>query len=114
MQHPSIVGRRHVQGAGGQHEKKVGFLPMPHQRITLPSPALQKAERAILFQLLRDDHAECWERAELEAEIPDIPAADFLQAAVHLREQKLVGHRRSHLWAAPCVRYLDALEMVSV
>lgn len=87
---------------------------MPHQRIVFSSPAVQKAERSVLLQLLRDDHAECWERFELETQIPDIPADDFLKAVEQLNEHKLVGRRNNHLWAAPCVRYLDALGMIAI
>jgi hypothetical protein len=87
---------------------------MRQQRIASSPPAVQKAERAILFQLLRDDHAECWERPELEEELSDIPSADFAAGLDRLREQRIAYLLKGRVWAACCARYLDSLGVVSI
>jgi hypothetical protein len=87
---------------------------MRHQRITSSTPAVQKAERAILFQLLRDDHAECWERPELEEELSDVPPADFAAGLDRLKEQRIAQLSKGHVWATCCARYLDSLGVISV
>ncbi len=87
---------------------------MRQQRIASSPPVVQKAKRAILFQLLRDDHAECWERPELEEELSDLPSADFAAGLDRLREQRIAYLLKGHVWATCCARYLDSLGVVSI
>ncbi len=72
------------------------------------------AERAVVLQVLRDDHDERWARAELEREIYDIEPAAIAEALERLREHGVV-HVSGHLvWASRCAWHLDELGMVSI
>jgi hypothetical protein len=72
------------------------------------------AERAIVLQVLRDDHAERWSRAELEREIYDVEPLALGDALERLREEGVVEVRGEDLWASRCARHLDAIGMVSI
>jgi len=72
------------------------------------------AERAIVLQVLREDHDVRWSRAEIEREICDIEPLDLGDALERLRLEGVV-----HLWgelvlASRCARHLDELGMVSI
>ena len=87
---------------------------MRHQRIISAAPAVQKAERAILLQLLRDDHAECWARTELEEALTHIPLADLVAAHDRLRQHGIAQRSNGHVWATRSACYLDALGVISI
>jgi hypothetical protein len=87
---------------------------MRHQRIISAAPAVQKAERAILLQLLRDDHAECWGRPELEETLTGIPLPDLVAGLDRLKQHGIAQLSNGHVWATCCARYLDSLEVISI
>lgn len=87
---------------------------MRHQRIISAAPAVQKAERAILFQLLRDDHAECWARADLEEALTGIPLADLAAGLDRLRRHGIAQRSNGHVWATCGAHYLDSLGVISI
>jgi hypothetical protein len=71
-------------------------------------------ERAIVLQLLRDDHEGQWSRAELEGEIGDVESS-ALSAAVELLAREGISEvRGEHVLASRCVRRLDELGLVSI
>jgi hypothetical protein len=75
---------------------------------------LWMAQRAIVTQLLRDDHPECWTRPELEAEIEDIPGQTILAALVYLAIEEVLRVDDGGVWASKCARHLDSLELLSI
>ncbi len=72
------------------------------------------AERAIVLQVLRDDHAARWSRAELEREIYDIAPLVLSNALERLRQEGVVHLADELVWASRCALHLDALGMVSI
>ncbi|HWX44729.1 MAG TPA: recombinase RecA [Solirubrobacteraceae bacterium] len=94
--------------------KKEGFLPMRHQRIISAAPAVQKAERAILRQLLREDHAECWARTDLEEALTHIPLVDLVAGLDRLRQHGISQRCNGLVWATRSAHYLDSLGVISI
>jgi hypothetical protein len=89
-------------------------LPMRSERSGYQLKDEEIAERAVVLQVLRDDHDERWARAELEREIYDIEPAAIAEALERLREHGVV-HVAGHLvWASRCAWHLDELGMVSI
>jgi hypothetical protein len=81
--------------------------PQPHSES-------RSVERAIILQLLRDDHGERWSRAELEAEADDVEPSVLSSAIAHLERQGVVVAHGEHVVASPCARRLDELELIGV
>jgi hypothetical protein len=73
-----------------------------------------QVERAIVLQVLRDDHPERWTRAELEAEIFDFPPVIVNEALVRLEAEGVVILDGEDVEASRCARRMDALELVSI
>jgi hypothetical protein len=72
------------------------------------------AERAIVLQVLRDDHDERWSRGELERELYDVQPLAIGEALGRLREEGVVHLSGELVWASRCARHLDALGMISI
>jgi hypothetical protein len=72
------------------------------------------AQRAIVLQVLRDDHALCWTREQLQKEIYDIEPEDIARAIQRLREEGVVITKDNMVRASRCARWLDDLGMVSI
>lgn len=72
------------------------------------------AQRAIVTQILRDDHPERWTRPGLEAEIADISGQTILAALVYLAIEEVLMVDDEGVRASKCARHLDALELVSI
>ncbi len=87
---------------------------MPEQAKQLVLGDAERAERAVALQVLRDDHAERWSRAELERELADIPLLNIDRAVVSLAENEVVRLSGESLQASPCARYLDTLGMIAI
>jgi hypothetical protein len=71
-------------------------------------------ERAIVLQLLRDDHDERWSRAELAGEIPDFEGPVLDGALARLQREGVLHREGSEAWASRAARRLDELEMISI
>jgi hypothetical protein len=71
-------------------------------------------ERAIVLQLLRDDHDEQWSRAELQAEADDVKPSALSNAVERLQRQGVVTALDDCVLASPCARRLDALGLVGI
>ncbi len=79
-----------------------------------PNGVVWRVERAIVLQILSDDHQERWPRAELAEEISDFEPA-VLEKALGCLERDGVLHRRDDsVWAARAARRLDELELISI
>ncbi len=87
---------------------------MPRQRKRSPSPAARKAQRAILFQLLRDDHHARWTRHELDHELSDITPSDIDDALRRLQHEGIAQTTDEVISATRCARYLDTLEVITI
>jgi hypothetical protein len=85
---------------------------MPERNERNPGP-LEIAERAIVLQVLRDDHDERWSLAELQAEIGVEPT--LLSSAVkHLEQQGALVSLDACVLASRCARHLDGLWLIGV
>jgi DNA-binding HxlR family transcriptional regulator len=71
-------------------------------------------ERAIVLQILRDDHEQRWARAELTREIPDFEPALLDEALVRLERDGVLHRAEGSVWAARAARRLDELELISI
>jgi len=72
-------------------------------------------QRAIMLQLLRDDHDPLWARGELEAEVSDF-GPRLLKVALELLEGDccIVLDGEEGVRASTCAHRLDELELVSI
>jgi hypothetical protein len=76
-------------------------------------------ERAIVLQLLREDHADGWSRSELEAEFRDVASPVLSKAIKFLEGERVLvihGEQTPHeqLVASLCAKCLSELGLVSV
>ena len=75
-------------------------------------------ERAIVLQLLRDDHERKWSRAqlrsELEADGEEIDREAIDEAVVRLEREGVLGATEREVWASSAARHLDELELIGV
>jgi hypothetical protein len=87
---------------------------MPKKRLS-PTRKLRMVQRAIILQLLRDDHDPLWTRKELKAEIPDFSRQVFDAALERLEDEAcVVLDGKQGVRASTPVRHLDELELVSI
>ncbi len=71
-------------------------------------------ERAIVLQVLRDDHDERWSRTELEVELRDVEPQAVTDALESLRQEGALHLSGDLVWASRCARRLSDLGMVSI
>lgn len=110
---PSDEGARH-EGMWLQmdRESKGSRAPSDHVRL----------ERAIVLQLLRDDHERMWSHAqlaiELEAELEydraEIGRQALEKALRRLERDGVLGLSEHQAWASSAARRLDELELIGV
>jgi hypothetical protein len=72
------------------------------------------AERAVVLQVLRDDHEARWTLAELQAEVIDLDPAVLASALSRLGRHGIVVACDKTVLASRCALHLDALGMVSI
>jgi hypothetical protein len=87
---------------------------MPQQGKQFHSGDVRLAQRAVVLQLLRDDHPERWSRGELERELSDLEPVAISEAIVRLAKHDVVRVSRGSLWATRPARHLDELDMVTI
>jgi hypothetical protein len=88
---------------------------MPDENPThVDAGELRTAQRAIVLQLIRDDHPVQWTLAELEKRISDIPQQALLAALLHLAIEEALIFDHESVRASPCARHLDALELIAI
>jgi DNA-binding HxlR family transcriptional regulator len=75
---------------------------------------LWMVERAIVLQVLREDHEERWARAELAREIPDFDPALLDEALAELERDGVLRREARAVCASRAARRLDALELISI
>jgi hypothetical protein len=75
-------------------------------------------ERAIVLQLLRDDHERTWSRArltiELEADGAEIDREAIDEAVRRLEREGVLGATEREVWASSAAWRLDELELIAV
>jgi hypothetical protein len=71
-------------------------------------------ERAVVLQVLREDHGERWCRAELRSEISDFDAAALDGALTRLEQAGVLRRAGESVWASRATRMLDELEMIGI
>jgi hypothetical protein len=75
-------------------------------------------ERAIVLQLLRDDHERKWSRAqltiELEADGEEIDREAIDEAVRRLEREGVLGCTEQEVWASDAARRLDELDLIGV
>jgi hypothetical protein len=79
-----------------------------------PKRSVWMAERAIVLQVLRDDHGERWSLAELEYEASDVAPRAIREAFDRLVAEGVLVTDGEHVLASRCARHLDTLGLVSI
>ena len=74
----------------------------------------EQIERALVLQMLRDDHPERWTRAELEAEVFDFDPLTVNEALTRLAADGVVILDGERVRASACARRIDALELIAI
>ena len=87
---------------------------MQHQPSQIVGDGDPRIERAIILQILRDDHAYRWSRAELEVEISHIEPPDINDALARLGRNGVVRISGESVWASRAVRRLNELELIGI
>jgi len=77
-------------------------------------PDHAKVERAIILQLLRDDHAERWSLTALAAELHDVERCALSTALERLQEYGVVHVWTDAILASSSARRLDALGGIAI
>jgi hypothetical protein len=72
------------------------------------------AERAIVLQVLRDDHAELWRLEELAQEVSDLPAESVRQAIRSLGGVGVVVLGEGECKASRAARRIDELGLIAI
>jgi hypothetical protein len=71
-------------------------------------------ERAIVLQLLRDDHERKWSREQLSAELAVDRSEVIEQALGRLEKEGVIGFSDEAVWASSTARHLDELGLIGV
>ena len=87
---------------------------MPREPNKLRCQADRRTQRAVVLQLLRDDHEASWARSELEAKLGDTGAQEIACALACLQEAGVVEPEGDSLSASPAARRLDELALIGV
>jgi hypothetical protein len=87
---------------------------MRPQRNKVRCEADRRTQRALVLQLLRDDHDESWPRSELDAELGDIEEQAIACALASLQEAGVVELEGDSLSASPAAWRLDELALIGV
>jgi hypothetical protein len=75
---------------------------------------LGAAQRAIVLQILRDDHPQRWQRAELESKVSDIEPLLITDAFAQLHAEGVVVVEGEQVQASRSARHLDTLGLIAV
>ncbi len=75
---------------------------------------LETAERAIILQLLRDDHPVPWTRREIKREVYDIKGRVLDQALARLEADEVVTLAGKEVWVSLAVRHVEDLGMIAI
>jgi hypothetical protein len=87
---------------------------MPAHHSPLPTAATKQLERAIVLQVLRDDHRERWSDKQIERAIPDFKPEAIQKAIVRLEAGGVICCLDEFIGASRCAQYLDSLELIGI
>lgn len=87
---------------------------MPAHHSPLPTAADKQLERAIVLQLLRDDHRERWSDKQIERALPDFKPEAIQRAIVRLEAGGVICCLDEFIGASRCAQYLDTLELIGI
>jgi Fe2+ or Zn2+ uptake regulation protein len=77
--------------------------------------SLWRAQRAIVLQLLRDDHDPLWSRHELRQQLSDIGRRTFQTALELLEDDECIARiGQNDVRASICAQHLDELGLVGI
>ncbi|HEV3323787.1 MAG TPA: hypothetical protein VG147_16545 [Solirubrobacteraceae bacterium] len=87
---------------------------MPAHHSAPPTTAAKQLDRAIILQLLRDDHRERWSDKQIERALPDFKPEAIHKAIVRLEAGGVICCLDEFIGASRCAQYLDSLELISI
>lgn len=71
-------------------------------------------QRAIIHQLLRDDHTERWTPKQLQRALSDITPETIKEALADLEEAGVAWRLDDYVGASRCARYLFSLDLIGI
>jgi len=74
----------------------------------------RRSERAVVLQLLHEDHDARWSRSELQDELSHIEVPCIECALESLKEAGVVHVQGGQVWASDAARRLDELDLIAV
>jgi hypothetical protein len=86
---------------------------MRHNRTQAGSDEHRRLERAIVLELLNEDHDERWPREELAASL-HVERTTLDAAVARLHDEGVLLLDGEDVLASPCARRIDALELIGV
>jgi hypothetical protein len=87
---------------------------MRPQRNKVRCAADRRTQRALVLQLLRDDHDESWPRSELDAELGDIEGQALAYSLRSLHMAGVIELEGDSLSASPAAWRLQELALIGV
>lgn len=87
-------------------------MPAHHSKSCKSSTRL--AQRAIIHQLLRDDHHEGWTTKQLQHILSDITPAAMQDAIIRLEANNVIYCMDDFIAASRCTRYLFVLDLIGI
>jgi hypothetical protein len=87
---------------------------MPAHHSAPPTAAAKQLDRAIILQLLRDDHRERWSDKQIERALRDFKPEAIHNAIVRLEAVGVICCLDEFIGASRCAQYLDSLQLISI
>lgn len=87
---------------------------MPAHHSALPTAADKQLERAIVLQLLRNDHRERWSDKQIEHALYDFKPEAIQKAIVRLESGGVICCLDEFIGASRCAQYLDSLDLIGI
>lgn len=79
-----------------------------------PQSVTRLEQRAIIHQLLRDEHTERWTPKQLQRALSDIPPEVIIEALAELEEAGVAWRLDNYVGASRCARYLFSLDLICI
>jgi hypothetical protein len=87
---------------------------MPSHHSPLPTAATRLLERAIVLEVLRDDHRERWSDKQIERAIPDFKPEVIRKAIIRLEAGGVIVCLDEYIGASRSAQYLNSLDLIGV
>jgi DNA-binding HxlR family transcriptional regulator len=87
---------------------------MQGQRRQVRRDGTWTVERAIVLQVLRDDHEERWALTELIGEVSDLSPEVVEDGLRRLEREGILERADSYVLASRAAHHLDELELISI